>query len=340
MLGKRFCKQIAWSVFVYLLSLVPQGQIYAQDLNEMMRENAQKDKTIMIEEGVTFQDYIKMANREVETVLHDTELENRQQAHENLNKIMAQMLVMPQADTFEFEKHLIGISVQKPDDGKFAIFTWQFYVDDNTYLYGGYMRMKNRTLFRLDDKSKEHTQPFDLRLRHTNWYGALYYRIMPFKYDGKQMYLLFGYNAHSFFARRKLLDVLYFENDKPRFGYKVIEMKDGRGVKRTVSRFILEYSASVAVTLNYSEIDKMILYDHLVGGSPIEGGGTLNIPDGSYCGLRLEKGKWVYVDKVHEDVYDPQTSWNNPTAPTPNPIFDNKKSKETDIFGKNKKKGK
>lgn len=331
----KFYSKMLGGVLVYLFTLMPfHTTIKAQDLetNELASTLAEEDNS--------FPTYLKRANRAAKEILENIEEEARAQAHEDLKGIFDKMLKMPEADTCKFENYLQGISVQKPNDNKFTVFTWQYFVNDSTYLYGGYMRLKDGTVFRLDDKAREHKQPFDLKLRHTNWYGALYYKIMPFRHDGQDMYLLFGYNAHSFFARRKLLDVLYFDNGKPRFGFKTIEMKDGRGVKRTVSRFILEYSASVMVTLNYSETEKMILYDHLVGGAPIENGGTLNIPDGSYCGLKLEKGKWIYIDKVHEDEVNPNTTWDNPTAPMPNPIFDNKKSKDTDIFGKQKKKRK
>jgi len=301
-------------------------------------KDAKKETPIKPDPNITFPEYIRSVNALTQTVLRDHEKDNRTEAYDTLFNTLHAALMMPEADTCAFQYQLEGISVQNAPDGEFSIFTWQLFADDSTYIYGGLMRMKNGTIFRLTDKAREHRQPFNVRLRHTDWYGALYYRIMPFRHEGKDMYLLLGFNAHGFYTRRKLIDVLYFENDKPRFGYNVLQMKDGRGKIQGVQRFIMEYSASVTVSLNYSEADKMIVYDHLIYGAPIEGGGSTNVPDGSYCGLRLEKGKWIYVDKLHNDEINPNTTWDNPTAPmVEKPLFDRKNAKKTNIFGRERR---
>lgn len=280
--------------------------------------------------------YANKINTLAETLRTDTLLENRQAAFDSLTTHWQKALACEGSFKFDFSQYVQGISMLTPSDSTFRIYTWQLFVNDTTYQYGGIVHTAKGASFPLTDKSDEHRQPHTLRLKHTDWHGALYYRLIPFEHNKKQMYLLMGYDAFDFLVRRKVLDVLFFENNKPKFGYNVIEMKDSRNQIRTVQRFILEYSASVSVTLNYSDAEDMVLYDHLIWGKPIEGKGSANIPDGSYCGLKLEKGVWKYVDKVHKDDYDPATSWNNPTAPIPHPVFD-KEEKQRDIFGRNKK---
>ncbi len=57
----------------------------------------------------------------------------------------------------------------------------------------------------------------------------------------------------------------------------------------------------------------MIIYDHLIYGTPFKNSGPSNLPDGSYCGLKLSKdGIWQYVDKVHKD--DPSKILVNATS--------------------------
>ncbi len=294
------------------------------------------EKNLAPDPNISFEQYLAMVNGYTATVLRDAETQPRLDAHDSLFNTLQIALMMPEADTCLFENRLKGISVQRAPKGKFSIFTWQLFVDDSSYRYGGMIRMDDGKIFRLTDKANEVKQPFTTRLRHDNWYGALYYKMLPFTHNDKEMYLLIGYNAHSFFTRRKLIDVLYFENDKPRFGYNVLQMKDGMGKVRGVQRFIMEYSASVTVSLNYSEADKMIIYDHLIGGSPIEGGGMTNVPDGSYCGLKLEKGNWVYIDKLHEDNYDPKDPNSVVPLPVDKPLF-NENTKKRNIFGRDKK---
>ena len=261
----------------------------------------------------------------------------RQAAHDSLMTGLEQALKNPQITRKELKTQLQGVSVQSPADDKFQIYTWQLFQNDSSYLYGGLLKTEKGEVFRLVDKAATIKQPFTSRLKPAEWYGALYYNMLPFEHENKQMYLLFGYNAHDFFNHRKLVDVLYFDNGKPKFGYNLLEMQDNSRKTRTVQRLIIEYSATVTSTLNYSPSEEMIIYDHMIAAAPVKGQASSNIPDGSYCGLKLQKGRWVYVDKVHKDEYDPATAWNNPTAPIPQPVFD-EKSEKLDLFGNKKKK--
>lgn len=284
----------------------------------------------------TFLLQIDTANSFAKTILADRNQATRLEAHKNLEAYLQKMLANPANKDVDYAQHLKGVSVQTPADKAFNLFSWQVFVDDSTYLYGGMLQTQKGDVFKLTDKAAEHRQAQLLRLKHTDWYGGLYYNVVPFEHKNKQMYLLFSYNAHAFFTKRKILDVLHFENGKPKFGYNCIEMQDARKKKQTVQRFILEYSSAVMVTMNYNPTDQMVVYDHLLAGSTNgKKGGTSGVPDGSYCGLRLEKGVWKFVEKIHNDEYDPATTWNNPTAPTPHPVedFDNKK-KQKNIFGR------
>lgn len=268
-------------------------------------------------------------------------LEARQGASADLEKLLQETLERKGSYDYPFTD-LEGISVLQPEDKAFRVFTWQLYVDKEHYQYHGFIQTKEGKVFPLTDGSDEMRTVEFMTLRHTDWYGALYYNLKEFKHEGKKAYLLFGFDAFSFYNRRKVLDVLYFDgNGKPRFGKTVLQMKDGRGQVRKVKRFLMEYSASVNVTLNYSEEQDMIIYDHLIYGSPIAQAGPSSVPDGSYCGLKLDRsGLWTYVDKVHKD--DPNnvlvnaTSYENAFKDGQNQKKERAKDKkkEKDLFGR------
>jgi hypothetical protein len=238
----------------------------------------------------------------IEDVLTNTDLKIREEASGKLEKMLEETLQEEGAYDYTFSD-LKGVSILQPGDKTFRIFTWQLFVDDNHYQYKGFIQTKDGKIHKLQDKSDDmRTVEFSI-LKPENWYGALYYNIKEFKNEGEPAYLLFGYDAFEFYNRRKVLDVLYFDSSgKPKFGKTVIEMKDAQGRMREVKRFVLEYSSSVNVTLNFSKENDMVVYDHLIYGTPVKSAGPSNVPDGSYCGLKLTKdGKWQYVDKVHED---------------------------------------
>lgn len=281
--------------------------------------------------------YKKQAQEQMDSLRLSQLQAVRMQAFDALEKTL--LLALGQAGSFDLDLELEGLSELRPKDNAFRILSWQLYIDKDSYRYGGLLQKADGTCYSLQDKSEEVNPLLFAKLKPENWHGALYYNIREFEHKGKKKYLLFGLNSYSFLHRRKLLEVLHFggPGGSPRFGERLIEIPDGRGGRRMVSRFVMQYSAAVSVSLNYSAEDNMIVYDHLVQGNPVPDAGPANVPDGSYCGLRLsKKGIWEYVDMAYEYNYDRRTSWDNPTAPMEdNPLFD-KKRKERDIFGRRK----
>ena len=272
----------------------------------------------------------------VEEVLTNQNLDVRQESSDELEVYLERILNDKASYKHEFSR-VRGISIVQPENKKFRIFTWQLYVDKDNYQYKGFIQTAEGKVFKLQDKSADmRTVEFSL-LKPENWYGALYYNLQPFKHEGEDMYLLFGYDAFEFYNRRKVVDVLYFDSSgRPRFGKTLLEMKDGRGRKRNVKRFLLEYSSSVNVSLNYDKTQELVIFDHLIYGSPIKGGGPSSVPDGSYCGMKLTKsGTWEYVDKVYKD--DPANVLINAT--NYDEMINNAsepKKKKKDIFGRSK----
>ncbi len=264
----------------------------------------------------------------------------RIESSRQLEELMKTTLAKEGAYEYAFDD-LEGISILQPQDKKFRIFTWQIYIDKSDYQYRGYLQKADGTVFPLEDKSEQMRGVEFSLLKPENWYGALYYNMKTFKHDGQDCYLLFGLDMYGFFNRRKVLDVLYFDgNGKPRFGKTVLEMKDGRGRLRKVKRMLLEYSATVSVTLNYNEDLDRVVFDHLIYGSPIRGEMPTNVPDGSYSGMVLTKdGIWKYVDKIYKD--DPNNVLINATSfetilQEDAETNKGKKKKKKDIFGRSK----
>lgn len=222
-----------------------------------------------------------------------------------------------------------SISILTPPDSSFRIFTWQLFVNDSTYRYYGAIQVNTPQLklYPLIDRSFEmDAMPLYDQFSPENWYGALYYNIRQFDTREGNKYLLFGYDAFNFFEKRKLVEVLSFDKTgKPVFGAGVFDRASPRPGLRE-QRLILEYSAEASIRLNWDEQYKMILFDHLIPFPSPFGRGMTEVPDGSYDGLKLEKGRWKYIDKVFNDSQD--------EPPRPVPVLDNREGK--DIMGRSK----
>jgi len=269
--------------------------------------------------------------------LHGDSLQaNRIIASDSLRTKWIEILNNPISYRFNFDS-IRGISVLKSPDNKFKLISWELYVDSNQYRHFGFIQKENGNYYELFDKTDELDRIEFLRLKAENWYGILYYKIVPIKYNGDSYYILLGRDSYQYFERRKIIEILSFESSgKPKFGANILEVKDNRNRMVKVCRYVLQYSAAASVLLRYDEELKMIVFDHLVMGGPLYSGGPpLNIPDGSFSGLKFEKNKWNYIDMVFEYDYNNTLEQAfNPSQIMSNPIKSRDEGK--DIFGRDR----
>lgn len=212
------------------------------------------------------------------------------------------------------------ISIIYPEDKSFRIFNWTLSKDNGTYRYFGAIQMNSKKplksgenffpLFDYSDFIKKEIVT-DTILTDSSWYGCIYYNLLTKKYKKKKYYFLFGWDGNNLMTSRKLIDVLYFENGKPKFGAPVFETwKDTvTKEKKLQTRFLFEYKKSAWVNLNYNQkpsdaektsedIFDKIIFDHLVSQTGNEKLKYTLIPDGTYEGFEYKKGKWIYIPKI------------------------------------------
>lgn len=198
-------------------------------------------------------------------------------------------------DTIKYVGQLIS------EDNKIRVFTWNVPFNDGKHHYSGFIQYNPRRdsviLFHLLDKSSGIKNPESASLSPSNWFGSLYYQILREKYKGEIHYVLLGYDMNNLFTNKKLVEILYFDDDHiAHFGKPII--KTSSGIK---NRILFEYSKQATMTLRYNEELEMIIYDHL---APFEARykGIFQFygPDFSYDGLLFEKGIWI--EKTNIDV--------------------------------------
>lgn len=302
--------------FVILLLLGLAIPFSAQAQNDKITPEDQAYLEIM-EDTVAYLGYL---------IINDSLPESRFLACRSLIRKLKTALETPNSFYYPFER-LNAVSIQYAPDNSFRIFTWQLFVDNDNYRYYGAIQMNTPelTLIPLIDRSDDMGYSTEQGpLTPEQWYGALYYNIQASEGPNGPYYLLFGYDGYSFFRKRKLIDVLYFKDDKAHFGAPVlIGTKDGED--RVLDRLILEYSVSTAIRLNYDEHREHIIFDHLITLPGRDGEGLTNFPDGSYEAYHKGKdGLWHYEKKVFDQILD------EPPVPAP---LDQKKGK--DILGRN-----
>lgn len=190
-------------------------------------------------------------------------------------------------------------------DKKFTLLNWNLNHSDRSYTYYGLVYpKKSLDPIPLTDGSEGIVSPETKVFTHKNWYGALYYEIIPVKARGDRYYVLLGWDGNNVQTTKKIIDLCYFTKNGITFGKPVFHQN---GTMK--NRVVFEFAKSAVMSIRYHKKKDMIIFDHL---SPIyEGADGLYefyAPDLSFDAYELSKNEWHYVKDV--DVRAPNTMKN------------------------------
>ncbi len=220
-------------------------------------------------------------------------------------QILKEVLRIKNSFNYPFST-LKTVSIIKPEDEKFRIFTWNLPLDSSKYLYFGVIQMNLKDTFQifgLYDSSKSVKNPTYATLDNRHWMGALYYQIHTFKHKKKTNYMLFGWDGEDSKLNKKLIDVLWFdESGQPKFGAPVFD--NGGDIQ---SRMIFTFADEAVMSLRYEKEEDIVVFSNMVPPNPLQKGMfQYYLPDGTYDFLKLQKGFWVRYEYLFKDAKDPQ----------------------------------
>ena len=178
-------------------------------------------------------------------------------------------------------------------DNLVKIITWNLILEDGGNRYFCYILKRpvsgaKTSIYTLTGIYNEASIRLDTIYSESNWYGAMYYDIRPFKNGGEICYALLGIDYGNSFITRKIIDVMSFgPGNTLIFGKKCFT--DG---KKVMPRVVFEFAATVVMSLRFVT-DKSIVFDHLSPSSPeFKNNRQFYGPDFSYVSYNLENGLW------------------------------------------------
>jgi hypothetical protein len=187
----------------------------------------------------------------------------------------------------------------KSPDNSFRLFNWNVELDDHSNKYYCYIlrfdaKKKDwKTIELLDNSMMLPSQPDDI-LTENNWYGALYYKIIPIEKSKKTIYTVLGWDGNSMVSNVKLIDVLSFNGDHVKIGSPIFKMNG-----EVHKRLFFEHSKRAFMSLNYDQVRNRIIFDHLSPETPgLEGFREYYVPDLSYDELKYYNNKWHHKEDV------------------------------------------
>ncbi len=257
---------------------------------------------------------VMMAKEETERML----------LNEDFMNILENVLLEPKSFAFIWDS-VKNFSVITSPDNLFRIFTW--YVEKDNYVVENFgfiqyynERRKKYVLFPLYDKRNTLDRPGEAITDHNQWYGAVYYKLIPVVTKQKTYYTLLGWNGNNLFTNQKIIEVLHFKDGAftPVFGAKIF-----KGLtNKSLSRIIFEYNKNSSLSLKYEKhaypvnsgkrdiktkrivyetvTDNVIIFDMLIPmDNSMEYIAAFAIPESSLNqGFVIKDGKWCYLQTV------------------------------------------
>lgn len=262
---------------------------------------------------MAFQDSLKQISYKM---VNDSIEPERYNASFKLIKTLVSALKIPYSFNFPFDS-LKSISIQSSSDKRFRIFGWHVMNNDGSYRYYGTIQMNKPDgkleLFPLIDYTSVFKNPSDSATTHDKWFGAQYYKIIsvlnnvPIPY-----YVLLGWKGNTIKSTKKIIEILYFKDDKAHFGMPVF---DGDPDNLKKKRIIFEYDRRASMFLNYEPTTNTIVFDHLAPPDPqLKGKFELYGPDFSYDGFKLVNGRWKFITdlELKNNPTDQDDKFNDP----------------------------
>ena len=209
-------------------------------------------------------------------------------------------LSIPNSFDYDFNS-IQTVSAIRSEDERFRIFTWNLLLDSGKYMYFGAIQMNNSDsleLYGLYDSSEYNRDIIYGQFDNRHWMGALIYQMHHYTHKRKDYYITFGWDGQDAKTTRKIIDVLWFDEEgKPNFGEEIFDF-DGD----LQSRIIFDFNDRAAMTMRYDKNEQAILFANLVPINPMMVGIYENyVPDGTYDFLKLEKGIWRRYKMAFDD---------------------------------------
>jgi hypothetical protein len=220
------------------------------------------------------------------------------------HRYMDTLLQIPGSYAYPLEQ-VRNVKVLYSPDQLFRIITWLFRFDNDSLVYHGLIQLKDESadIIYLRDSSHlfSEKEPLHKKLSPDNWYGALYYEIIPTRLRGQHYYTLIGWNGSTARTDKKILEVLYFDKKgKPVFGAPLFRYFSNRGLQ---SRVVWEYVNEGAMVLRYERKKNIITFENLsFPDKKAKGMYHLYLPDGTYDYFRLKKGVWEKNEMLFDTI--------------------------------------
>jgi len=224
-------------------------------------------------------------------IINSKDVQERRTSNYYFVQTLKKALAIPQSFYYDFTL-IKTVSILRSPDEKFRVFTWNLLEDSGMYQYFGAIQMNHSdkvVIHGLYDSTDIIRDPHYGTYDNKKWMGALYYQMHEYTYKKQTYYILFGWNGRGKKTHRKIIDVLWFnEEDEPRFGTEIFDFEGD-----IQTRLIFQFSTKAVMLARYDDDEEAIVFSNMVPLTPmLKNNYEFYVPDGTYDFMKLDKGIW------------------------------------------------
>ena len=259
----------------------------------------------------------------------DAMISTRQETHRDLAAqqfdALLQQQIKQSSDSVLLNFHP-SIVKASSENGLLRIYSWYREKSKGHNQYYACIFHGNRSPILLFSKERNYQRINFEHFNQSNWYGALYYQILPDTFNGH--YILFGFAQSPDGTKQRIIETLHMENDLVQFGSPFFMKKDDEGKEETYHRIVLPYSPSAQIALEYDQSLQQIMHDHIAVFTDPKSGEVMKVPDGTFEAYAWKKNQFQHEVNLSNTPLE--------QAPVEKPLF-GPEAKQRDILGRPKK---
>lgn len=187
------------------------------------------------------------------------------------------------------------LSIKRLSKPYFGLVSWSLLYKNlngaDSVSYHAHVLLREKRYDRLYNlKSRQVDAPLAMQsFNINNWYGAIYYDVVPYKLKNEWHFVFLGWRELDEFRQAKIIESVSLKENEINFGTpKAFLNLVPRG------RELLEYPSNVRLNLKYNPEEEIIYFDNLIST------GNSVSPSFSFSGYSYDKklGKW----KIKNDI--------------------------------------
>lgn len=245
------------------------------------------------------EDFLARTGREI---LENPEYEKRLAAADTFMSVLQGLVGTDKGFDYPFSK--VSNMLRLTYEDEFRIFTWQMPDSNWNYIKFGLVASQTKKgieVTELIDNSTSIMQPEFRQLKADEWYGAIYYQIVPVGKGKDLQFTLLGYIPGQK-EHQKVIDVIEIDRrGRPRFGARIFHLDklEDKTYRKPPFRLVLRYGAKYSASVRYIPEEEMIVMDHLSPpDAKLKGVYSTYGPDMSYDALIWKKDWWYLEEQV------------------------------------------